>query len=410
MVGGTPKGAAGGSCRTTLFKKGRGGIGPHTVLYVDNRPGDGVHSYHRKIRETHALVRDIEGGVIPEDLPLSEVPEDLRKIMSRGLRAGLFKDTTRIAEWVSAINGYANFEQVVIEPLELVLVHAETEIDELVRVVVEKGAVPAGIIFSGSPKMLGEVLDTSVIQQTLRLAQHCLNKDVPLFGICFGFHLLAYAAYGALAEYITVPEGMGVEFHHGRSLFSPVTPGMRRMVYGCPRIRRVESHSRAHPLMNQVDRILALEVHSQHLWPGHPLIPLQAILATSSRFYRRSRNSKAETTYTEKVVEVLKFGPWAYGSQLHPELTPELLLVLSYFSDLVEWLEHEQQDVELIRAQLRAYPSKTYFAGQRVGYNWVKRVMAVRYIMLLEDVGSINTTVRQLLLERLVRKDPTYGT
>ncbi len=393
-------------CPTTIFDPATTKIGYHTVVFVANRRDAAVDKFHHRIHRASTLVGKIQAGAIDGALPLVELPNpELRKMMEEGVTNGWFRDTTRIAEWIGAINAYADFPSMRAAPLELVIAHGESHIYDLLKQVAEGGLRPAGVILSGSTKMLSDVLDTPVIKATLALVRYCLDQDIPTLGICFGFHLMAYARYGALAEYITVPSGMGVEFHQRHGMFSPVTAGARRTVYGCPRILRAQEH----PVMNQVDRILALEVHSQYLWPGHPRIPATAVLAKSKRLFRPGQQAPGSRTVVQEMIEVLSCGPWAVGTQLHPELTPELLLIVTYFPEIVAMLESEGQSLDLIRKEVKDYPGGTYFAGQRVGYNWVKRVVALAYIIGLEAHGLLNQRTREILLRRLVEKDPTVG-
>jgi len=378
-------------CKIVFFRE-RPYIKPNQVLFIDNRPGR-EHSYHDKLVDVFGLLRNSKLDISDENIPI------LREIIERGLRNGGFKDTTRAAEWLGSVNQYANFLGFNIEPFELLIAHAEDHIHEIIKIMVIDGNWPAGMILSGSPKMLSEVLTDTIIQQTLRLICSILDKKIPILGFCFGLHLLAYSKFGALAEYIHVPEGMGVEFHpklEAKNKFTNSISGDIYTVYGTSFVRRVVKHK----VLAAVDKIFGLEVHSQFLSSDHPSISNKKILAVSKRFFRENKMSKKQ--YEQVMIEVLEVGEVAIGTQLHPELQPELLLALSYLPEISSWLKNEGQDLQRLRKELGMYP-KSFYAGQRIGYNWVKRILAPDYIRkMISDEKSQRT-----LLDRLKYRDLT---
>lgn len=373
----------------------------HVIFMVDNRPG-GLNLYHKNIGNAAEIMRGLEGGMIPQDLPFTEVPDELlRARIEAGLKSGAFRDRDKVREWMHLANSWADWKSVGLAPLTLVHVHAESDIAELVKRVVEDNHRPAGIVLSGSPKMLNEVLKTPVMQKTLELIDYALKQEVPTLGICFGMHLLTYARYRILVDWLRVPDKMHVQFHRGLGRFSRVEPGQKWQVYGVERLRDVVHCD----FMNGVDKgTQILEVHSTYVAPqrlydiGHG----SSILAVSRRRFRQGLNASAGVV--QHIVEVLECGPVAYGTQLHPELTPDLLLVLTYIPAYKEFLELEGHDIELIRNQLRNYPADSYFAGARMGYNFIKRILAVDRITRAVESGRIAGREARKLLHRLERR------
>lgn len=380
-------------CKVVLFRE-QPYIKSNQILFIDNRPGR-EWSYHDKLVDVFGLLRKGELEIDPDDSTA------LRRIIEGSLANGGFRDTTQVARWIGAINYYADFASFGIKPLELVVAHAEDHIEELYDLVVENSSLPAGVILSGSPEMLSDLLDDPIMVRTLELIRFFLQNNIPIIGFCFGLHLLAYAKYGAKTSYIHVPDGMHVEFHPRWKVedkFTGCTPGSRYAVYGTSFIRRVKKHK----VMSAVDRVLGLEVHAQFLSPEDPLIPEDMVLAVSSRFFREKKMTKKQVE--QVMIEVLQVGDVAIGTQLHPEIQPELLLALSYLPDIVEWLQGEGQNIEKLRSELKNYP-KSYYAGQRIGYNWTKRIMAPQYIRA--SIGDERS--QRILLNRLKYRDPLWG-
>jgi len=412
-------------CQTVLFRD-RPVIGPNSVVFLDNRPGQEHLYHHRFVRMykerqqagTAELLRRLREAdpnanapLDPPELeelvgPTAAAPADpdadaLSTLLEDGVGRGLFRDTTKVAEWIGAVNHFAGWENAGVEPMELVVTHAENHIETLIRRIIAQRIRPAGIILSGSPKMLTQVRGTRVIRQTLLLVDHALRRQIPILGICFGFHLLMYARYRAMVRWLRVPEDAGAEFHPALGEFSEWTnlPDNRRMVYGSRRVHRI----RHHPVLNQVDRVLGLMVHSQHLWPDHSRIPQDAVLAVSHRYFRENRWMRAEDQIRQTVLQVVEAGPVAIGTQLHPELTPELLLALTYVPAYADALTREGYRLDLVRCELKRYP-KGHFAGKRIGYNWVKRIMAPAFIERLCKNGRIPAEQAEMLRFRLAHR------
>ena len=83
------------------------------------------------------------------------------------------------------------------------------------------------------------------------------------------------------------------------------------------------------PIMSAADKRPGLEVHSQYINPD--TVPDNQVIAISSRLYRESWRTKKIDTLEQKCVEVLQINDNSFGSQLHPEIEPWLLYVMSYF-------------------------------------------------------------------------------
>jgi len=363
---------------------------PHSLLYIDMRPGR-EHLYQGKLQALQHRLNQGKLEISAEDKQL------LSTLLSEGLSTDWFLDTKVVSVWLGAMNYYANFSDFDLPPLELVVAHAESHISSILQQLEQ--IRPAGIVLSGSPKMLTEVCRDPITQDTCQCTRFCLNNHIPILGICFGMHLLGYERFLTRPDWLTVPPDMNVEFHNRlRGAFSNCQPESRRMIYGSRMVRRLMRH----PIMNQVDKMLGLKVHSQHFWPGHPAIPTQAILAESSRYFRHSSQTKKRYQLTQKVIEVLSCGPLAIGTQLHPELTPQLLMALTYTEEFQQSLLAEGHDLAFLRQEINDYP-QGYFAGQRLGYNFCKRIMMPRYVTSL----PISKHSQETILQRLVEKEPT---
>ena len=343
-------------CKVLLFRDVQK-IEPHQVLFLDNRPG-GEHLYEAEVTDLSSHIREgtphpvLEGfrkkgrsGIdVAEDEEVREAlfgrggkppaQAELERVIEYGLPRGDFRDTAKVAEWIGTINGYADFQSLGLRPLELVVAHAESQLDVIARILTVGGVRPAGVILSGSPKMLSEVFETPVIQKTLVLIRHCLEEGVPLLGICFGFHLLAYARFGQLTEWLMVPEGAQYEWYHALREHTPCEPGRRRMIFGSRKFKR-RNEARGHPLLVRVGGTFGLKVHSQCLHREMEGIPDQAVLATSNRYFTPDESmAKLSKMIRQEVIEVIAAGDLAFGAQLHPELSPELLWVLDTLSRL----------------------------------------------------------------------------
>ncbi len=397
-------------CPVTLFRNDQS-LGYEIHLHLDNRPGQ-EGKYHTLIKT--ALVPLLEGGNIPlEFLDIKEVPGDLEQIVRQGLADGSYLDWTKIAEWIGAVNSFANFESIPrVRPLRVVVAHAESHIYELCDLVIRQKIRIAGLSLSGSPKMLSRVKKHRIIQKTLELIRYCLDLDIPIFGNCFGLHLLGLAAYGVVPSYLHVPHGHAFHMHRPfgdlTTHFTKVVPGKRYMVFGVERIRKIVSH----PVMNRVDHVPGLEVHSQKFDPNDARLSGH-VIASSYRLFRdriaRGRSKKGPVSEVRQdIVEVLSAGPFAIGTQLHPEYTARFLQVLTYVPAVAKWIKSEGHDLAYLRERLRCYSDNRYYAGQRIGYNFFKRILGVRYIMDLETNELISAQEREMLLQRLVRKDPNY--
>lgn len=380
-----------------------------TVLHIDNRPGQ-VDGYERRIREAErvAFTHRLKPGRLPgRGVPREFAADpDLFNRISDGLRQGNFRDTTSLAGWLQVVNQYANFPGCGLPPLRLLVAHADTQINQIHHAIVMQGRRPAAVILSGSPKMLTEVHDTPVIEHTLLLILHLLEERIPLLGICFGAQLMGYTAYGAMVEWLTVPGGKYYEFHRRLKRFSPrLIPGNKRMIIGSRKITRLPNC--LHPAMNQVNGVAALKLHSQGFLWDQCAIPPDKILATSERdFTPKNRGMRyLEGLTSQRLVEVFSAGRYALATQLHPELRRDLILVYSYFPDFAAWLEGEGYDLDLLRQELSLHPDSPFEAGQRLGYNFTKRVAALLYVIRAVQHRLISYEQAQLLLWRMMKRN-----
>ncbi len=371
-------------CPTYIYRKGDR-IKGNTVVYVDMRPGQ-EHIYHKMIQET----LDSANGNKWTDLFINTGVgrQDLRKMLLRGVDDGWFKDTDKIGRWLSWANNSGAFSARGAKPLELLIVHAESHISDLCHQIMVEHSRPAGIIFSGSPKMLDQVKDTSVIQDSIRLMQFCHEIGIPGFNICFGCQMMAHALFGVMPEYLIAPEqaSLLVESTGATSRrFFPVSPGERLMIYGRQRLQVVRT-KRSHPVLRMTHNTFALEVHSMYLDPDHPSLR-SSVLAVSHRRFARVGRTKRKHEIHQYMVEVLSAGPWWIGTQLHPELTPMLLYVLTFHRGQEAQLRAEGHDIQYIRDQLYEQISRhdqyRYYTGERVGYNFIMHILCVNYIYRL---------------------------
>lgn len=412
-------------------------IGPNTVLMIDNRPKKlNAHEemirtqYDREMEALHAL----EAGMLPENPNLNFVGDPkLKHMVERGLEQGLFRDTTRVDEMLAKMNrDFLDYYK--IPPLSLLHCHAETFIDEVHEEICRKRRHPAGVILSGSPKMVTQARQTDpAVQKTIEVARYCLDHNIPMLGICFGMQLLAYVAYGerGLVDWLEVPKNMGVMVVRGqddRVHFVDVRPenfsaerqaakDFRQMVYGKWRVKeRPELDGRRrrewHPMLKHAREVQGLEVHSQGLtWP-HAGIPDEDVLAVSAQHFRRDRNSQVNREFVRHIVEVLQFGAVAYGTQLHPEATPEFLLAVTHVPAYDRALRAEAQDLDWIRGSLRKYPKflaedgKPAWAGQRYLYNWSKYVLLFDYLLRAKKDKRVARDTADKLLDELGIQNP----
>lgn len=379
------------------------------VVLIDNRPG-GLHRYHHMLEAAANLSSGQSIGSDEEhSLDLSGVSEPQTKaLLARiedGLKKGAFKDTTRIAAWIRSVNKFAKWHVCNIPPLKLVLARAEQEIDRLLTLLKERHQRPAGIILSGSPKMFSEVLDTSVVQKTIELVQYAIEHRIPVFGICFGMHLLAHVCYNKVpVRYLKVPKGMKyVVYRSADTLeYRPVRSGRRYMHYGVAVLADVRPDCVTTSLQKGARSI---GVHSQVVFLDDLLkrgCRKEDLLVLRTRRFTSEASPEAQSV-TQTFAEVFRYipddgqGPIVYGSQQHPELTADLIYALTFVKSFAAALEREGHDVDDLRARLRSYmyrhPSEAsaYSAGAKVGLNFFRHVLAL-------------SRIRHLLVERKISK------
>lgn len=415
-------------------------LGPHVVVFVDNRPqkphlyeslieayleertradAEGILSvianHSNDLPENKAILEDLFRGVGP-----SSEDVQLYTLIEKGLQNGWFRDTAKVAEWLGATNGYGAFSAHGIPPFRLLVVHAEAHIRLLAHALMERKARVAGIYWGGSPLMLhrnpkdGGVLDTPVIQDTLRVIRFGLDTEIPMFGICFGLHLMAYEQFRVLVAYLTPPAGARFQYHPRLDECAELPkeqPGVERRwrAWGMDRVIRIRHDA----VLYKAERVPGLKVHSMALLPceneqHRRSIPEYAMLAVSRRYFLRDRPAEVKrrkeylpqsaAAISQTILEVVRCGRVAVGVQLHGELTARLLHVLSHLPSVRADLEREGHDVVLIRRQLERYPHESYFAGQRIGYNWTKRELGVEYVRTrLRNKATDGATALQVL-------------
>ena len=170
------------------------------------------------------------------------------------------------------------------------------------------------------------------------------------------------------------------------------------MVFGKVKIKRTKQ-GKNHPAMNAVNSISSLEVHSQ--WVPIEKIPPENILATSNRLFRKDKLTKQRFQIKQEIIEVLSINENSISTQLHPEIQPWLLYVMSYFPEIETVLKKEWHNLEAIRKELKDYPD-SFWAWQRVWYNWTKRIFMPYYI----EKQDISQKVKNLLLNRIKERNP----
>jgi len=376
------------------------------VVYIVNRVTS-ERKYHDQIER---ILEILDTGEMPYG-ELVEMPgHNMLRLIRQGLDSGWYNEADKISQWVGATNlaGMFAYTSGRLQPLELLVVHADSHMHEVELKICAGGQRPAGVILSGSSKMIDRVRTTPVVQSELRLIRYLLDQQIPCFGICFGFHLLVLARFGIQARYLHVPRTGKylVELRPGRNrIFHPMRAGKRLMVFGRSQVRRVRHD---HPVMHYMREALVLQAHSMYV--SADLTPSIApfVLAEGLLRFAPSRYIRHGAEQVRQIVEVIEAGPWSVGTQFHPELSPELLYVLSFFRGVRRMLLEQRQPIEEIRERLLTFNRTTYFAGERVGYNFVKRVLAVNYILRNLESGSITLAEARAQLRglRIKEDDP----
>lgn len=365
-------------------------IAPNTVLYINNRPGEIPYQFHTDMRTAYrAMVRQTGNDDITQYLPKdTEKQRQVIAMIKRGLKDERFKDTRLISEWLHIINhefvGF-NLLNMPEMSLQLMVVSAEQYIDDLHDLLVRQNMRPAGVILSGSPKMLSKAAhNDDTVKKTLDICDHLLEAHIPVLGICFGMQMLAYVGYGAMCQYLETPPGMHYRIaRKDPFLLEPVTPGVEQMIFGSWMVRWTGEYD---PILRQTgSEVMALELHSQYLPYQHPNIPDDAVLAISSRSFLPDKpvgELDQNQVHIERMIEVLRFGgqQLAYGTQLHPELTPELLMAFTYHPVTRKYLIEQKMDVALRQEFLNSFPPTYHFTAEKYGFNWAKYVMFINYI------------------------------
>lgn len=390
-------------------------IGPGTVIYIEQRPV-APFRHEAMIRNAYEGLLALGGGQVPPDLPTAFIADtQLRHTIEKGLERGHFRDTTHVGDWIDHMNRvFGHFGDYGIPPLHLKVVHAETDIDLLKRVMVEQGFHPAGVFLSGSPKMVPDtILSDPAVMKTAEVCRYLLEKEIPLLGICFGFQLLGHVRWGAMVEWLTNPPGMGLRVLQDKPTrrFQPIIPGARQGNFGAYRIEWNKG-ARQVPMLRNAGHLRGLKVHSMYFPFPHRVIPEGAVLATSARRFKRDRNAPAHTESVERVIEMLQYGAAAFGTQLHPELTPEFLLALTYIPAVERGLRDEGHDIAFIRETLQPMKADGWPA-QRFGYNFTKYYLVAGYLerLLREQTWPPATEahIRRLQADLRTKGDQMHG-
>ncbi len=327
----------------TVFRRGMRLTG-NTVLYLENRPiagrGRKFFEYHHLLRE--AFQRAVRGrGPFAAESLEGRIAADrrFRRLVERGLTRGEFQEATRIGGWIAAANRKLPKGKA---PLRLVVAKAEMDIGDLRWAFTGRRQRPAGVILSGSPKMLSRSYRTDpVVRETVEFTRVLLAHEVPTLGICFGMHLMAYARYGALVRWLRNPMVEG---------------GKRLVVCGAETITKRGG-----------SRVRVLQSHGQYLpFSSRGGIPKEAVLA-------HSRHGGVS------LIEVLRCGPVAYGTEFHPEFAPQFLRALLGLPVYRRWIMKGGCDPVAVEAGLRRF-SNGLRDGQQYGYDWVMKTLLRQYI------------------------------
>lgn len=420
----------------------------HKFLFGDNRK-TGPHMYHDmgvvSLAQLRALakVRKAEDGCrpLPPDFLMKEVPDAKTLFMFRhAIKHGLLKDTTMVARWLGTMNRMARFEEFGLPPLELVVFHVETHIEEVNTLFVDRGFRPAGYGSSGSAKMLGPdrenpeaivYLGTTAIQETLRLIADLHRRRVPMLGICFGMHLMAYEVFGELVDYLRVPEGCNAQVHppekHRGEVLHRVRRGQRFMNIGLNRLREMQpSRSKGikfavrrkaatrerprywhppDPLMREVNGTITSVVHSQTLEVDNVLrngrIAPRFIKAVATRIFRDTRAQGRQPDVEQRIIMALRKG-LTYMVQPHPEMYWPYLIFVSFLKAYDKIFKAEGQYMEFWRQELEHLrPGDDYSAAERMGYNFVRWALVMTFIGQAVKDGRITTTQARELVKRV---------
>ncbi len=366
-----------------------------TVLYIEQRP-NAPFRYDAWIRTAYEKLLQLADGQVPIDLPGAFITDPaLRHTIATGLDRGHFRDTTHVEEWLAAVN--RDFEQLdnnEIPPLHLKVVHAETDIDLLKRVMIDEGHRPAGVYLSGSPKMIPKTIHTDpAVMQTAEVCEYLLEHNIPMLGICFGLQLLGYVKWGAMVDSLINPPRMRLRVlqEKPKRIVHPITPGAQQRNFG---VYPIELRNSDHPILRDVSQPYGLKSHSTYFPFPHPVIPADAVLATSARRFLPDHHAPTDEELTDRVIEVLQYGAVAFGTQLHPEFTPDLLLALTHLPVVEQELKTEGLHVEFIREQLRPL-SADDSTLQRFGYNFTKYYLVPQYLERLLRHSQRRETTRK---------------
>lgn len=348
-----------GDPRVIRYKPGQP-ITPETIIYIDNRADD-IHFHHRMARQMY------EAGEFRNN-------RRLQKRVEKGLARGDFQDTTKIYNWIDEIN--RDLQRAGKKPLRMVVAHAESHIEDIHHQIVTEGRRPAGLLLSGSPKMLTEAEGGDpAVRRTLDLTRYALDQGIPMFGLCFGMHLMAYARYGAMVKYMINPAASAYRVvHSGRRTYRmPAPAGQKQMIWGAENI----TATRDHPLTRGVGVAPAIQGHAQYIPFPHPQIPSRHVLAISDRSFIPQGGKLRDAKQVDAITELLECGPKAYGTEFHPEITGETAIAMSYvpqFKPLLVDLDFSQ-----VMKDIDGY-GRARRRGEQVGRNFMREVLLPDYL------------------------------
>lgn len=365
----------------TMFHSGLT-IGSHTVLHIDNRGEPRMHQamIQREWDAVNALAADVP---VPAHLPAAFRHDTaIRALVERGLVDGSFIDTTRIARWLGIVNSAGLLAACGLGQLQLVHVFAERDIDEVMRQVMTDGMRPAGMTWSGSPKMLSVVKDTDpAVGKSLELMRFGLAHEIPMLGLCWGMQAMADTRFGAMVEWMKTPPDARLKIVSRDPLVTLSVPADHQHgVYGMGRMQATTDNDL---LLRGTKEAVIMQAHSQHLPVGHPNIPPEAVLATSERWF--ADEAGAETV--RRTIELLQCGPVAYGAEGHPEMSPDLFAIFAHVSGFRALMEREGQDLIHLAADLDYYRHLSdrsllapLWAGEGIGYHFMRHVLLPDYL------------------------------
>lgn len=168
----------------------------------------------------------------------------------------------------------------------------------------------AGVVITGSHAMVTDKLPWS--ERTALWLTELTSEQVPVLGICYGHHLLAYA------------HGGEVDYHPGG------------MEVGTVEVR-LTSNAETDPLFGELP----------------PAFPAQSVHSQSVRRLPEGAIALAETSF--EANHAFRLGPCAWGVQFHPEFNKES--IRDYIRQLAPKLRENQLDPVFLEQNLTDTPA-----------------------------------------------------